>query len=336
LTDPADPPPGGPGRPRSPDFTIEGRAAPGLFLVGWLGTILGLGIAFVGFVAGAAGGALVVLAAGLAILSIGLISAAGSQAIERRAAGGRAYAGPSPVLVFGASIPVVYLTLIVVGAPLSALGIDPPRPVVELLLVAIQVFAYVALVGLVVVGTGALSWREMGFLRPARDALADLAWGAVFAGPVIGVTIVLSAVRVAVFQVVPEGPLPPTGEPSGLVLHLLAGAVLAPIGEEVIFRGVALTAWARTYGARSGIVRSALFFAIAHVLLVGGSSVGEAAGLAVVGFAGRLPVALVLGWVYLQRRSIYAPIGLHAAFNAILFIVSELATGAAGAIEGAG
>ena len=342
MTDPSGTAPPGPpstspppsaGRFGARYFTIEGRAAPALFVLGWLGTVVGLGVTAIGFAAGATGPALVVLAIGLLVLSIGIVSAAGSQAIERRAVGGHAYAGPSPLLVFAASIPVGYLVLLAVGTPLAALGLQPARPVVELLLLAIQALVYVGLVALLVVGMGALSWREMGWVSTARAAAVDLAWGAVFAGPVIGVTIVVSGVLVALFQVVPEGPLPPTGEASGLVLHLVAGAILAPIGEEVLFRGVAVTAWARTFGAQGAIVRSAIFFAIVHVLLLGGSSIGEATGLAVVGFASRLPVALVLAWVYLRRRSIYAAIGLHGAFNAVLIVVSELG---AGAVEGAG
>jgi membrane protease YdiL (CAAX protease family) len=326
-----EPPAGTPPRLGTGYFTIEGRAAPGLFVVGWLATILGLGIAIVGWLAGGGTGGLIVLGVGLASLSVGLLAAAGSQAIERRARGGHAYAGPSPILLFAASIPVTYLVLLVVGAPLAALGADPARPVVELLLVGIQAVVYIALVALLVVGVGALTWREMGFGRSARGALEDLAWGAVFAGPVIGITIVVSALLVGILQVAPEGPLPPTGEPSGLVLHLIAGAILAPLGEEVVFRGVATTAWARSFGARAGIVRSALFFAVVHVLLVGGASLGEAAALAVVGFAARLPVALALGWVFLRRRSIYASIGLHAAFNAVLIVLSEAAASAGAA-----
>jgi membrane protease YdiL (CAAX protease family) len=328
LTGPSGQPTDPPERPGARYFTIEGKAAPGLFVLGWLATIVGLGVSVVGFAGGATGAALVVLTVGLAVLSIGAVSLAGSQAMERRASGGHAYEGPSPVLVFAATVPIVYFALIVLGAPLAALGVDAPRPLVELLLVGIQAAAYAAIVRLVVVGTGALSWADMGFRHSAGRALGDLAWGAVFAGPAIAATVVVSGILIAIFQVAPEGPLPPTGEPSGLVLHLLAGAVLAPIGEEIIFRGVALTAWARTFGERSGILRSALFFALAHVILVGGATVGEAAGLTVVGFASRLPVALLLGWVFVRRRSIYAAIGLHAAFNAVLLIISEVAAGA--------
>ena len=42
-----------------------------------------------------------------------------------------------------------------------------------------------------------------------------------------------------------------------------------------------------------------------------------------------LPVAFALGWLFVARRSIWAPLGLHIAFNAILLVLGELAvTGA--------
>ena len=115
------------------------------------------------------------------------------------------------------------------------------------------------------------------------------------------------------------------GDTSGLILHLIAGAVIAPVAEEVLFRGVATTAWVRRYGVWPGILRGALFFALAHVLLLGGATLQEAVGVAVVGFAGRLPVAIALGWVFVQRRSLWAPIGLHAAFNGVLLILADIA-----------
>ena len=116
-----------------------------------------------------------------------------------------------------------------------------------------------------------------------------------------------------------------TGTTSGLILHLLAGAVVAPIAEEIVFRGVAVTAWSRTNGAWVAIVRAAILFAGAHVLLVGGQSFGDAASLAIVGAAARLPVALALGWIYLRQGTIWSAIGLHATFNAVLLLLAERA-----------
>ena len=67
----------------------------------------------------------------------------------------------------------------------------------------------------------------------------------------------------------------------------------------------------------------ALFFAIVHVLQVGGTSPTQALALAAVAFVTRVPVGLALGWLFLSRRSIWAPIGLHAAFNGLLLVLAE-------------
>ncbi len=71
-------------------------------------------------------------------------------------------------------------------------------------------------------------------------------------------------------------------------------------------------------------MRASLLFALAHVLTVGGDSLGQVGGLIVVGFATRLPVAFALGWLFLRRGSIWAPLGLHMAFNGILLLLAEL------------
>jgi membrane protease YdiL (CAAX protease family) len=64
-------------------------------------------------------------------------------------------------------------------------------------------------------------------------------------------------------------------------------------------------------------------FALAHVISVSGESLPEVGGLIAVGFGTRIPVALALGWLYLRTRSIWAPLGLHMAFNAALLLLSE-------------
>jgi membrane protease YdiL (CAAX protease family) len=100
--------------------------------------------------------------------------------------------------------------------------------------------------------------------------------------------------------------------------------VIAPIGEEFMFRGFATTAWAADLGRRQAIIRGSLFFAFAHVITVVGATAGEAFALAAIAFATRLPVAFVLGWLFLRRGSIWTPIGLHAAYNAFALIIAEL------------
>jgi membrane protease YdiL (CAAX protease family) len=318
-----------PSRAGTSTFTIEGRAAPALFVIGWLATLMGAGIVIVGVMSGGGAPSTVLLTGGLALLSVGLIAAAGSQGIERRAKGIGAYRGPSPFLVFAASIPVVVVLLVLVGVPLAILGIDLEGPVGQLLSVLAQALVFVALIRLLVVDAGALSWREMGVTRPDRRVLGELVAGAVWAVPIIVVTVPIAYLLATVFQVTPASPLPPTGELSGFVIQFIAGAILAPVGEELFFRAFATTAWVRSLGVSRGFVRAAIFFAFVHVLTISAGGPGEGAALALIGFATRVPVALALGWLFVRRGSIWAPIGLHAAFNGVLLVLGEAAARAA-------
>lgn len=322
--------PPSPARPGLSTFTIDGREAPALFVVGWLASILGGGILFIGFQAPRSAGASVLILGALVLLSIGLVSAAGSQAIERRAGGTAAYTGPSPFLLLAAAVAVSSVLSAIVGVGVQLVGADVEGPLVTVLLLAIIQVTYLGLTRLLVVGTGALSWSEMGIRLDLRGGVTDLAWGASFALPVIGLTLIVAAIVTAFISAVPESPLPATGTASGLVLNLIGGALLVPLGEELLFRGVATTAWRRIYGPTRAIVQGALFFAVVHVLQVGGSSPDQALALAFVAFVTRVPVALALGWLFTARRSIWASVGLHAAFNGILLVLAEVARAAPG------
>ena len=87
-----------------------------------------------------------------------------------------------------------------------------------------------------------------------------------------------------------------------LVLMMLTLAVLTPIGEEFLFRGVVTTVLLR-YGALVGVVGSAVVFALMH-------------GINVV-----LPSALIIGLItaelYRRSRSIWPGVVVHAVNNAI-------------------
>src|SRR5690606_28853719 len=81
----------------------------------------------------------------------------------------------------------------------------------------------------------------------------------------------------------------------------IALVVIAPVVEELLFRGVLLPGLARSYGERIGLVLSALFFGLLH---------GRPAE-AVVAFA----AGLVLGALRLRSRSILPCIALHVGVN---------------------
>jgi membrane protease YdiL (CAAX protease family) len=312
--EPTDPPPG---RPGASIFTIEGRAAPGIYLVGWLATVIGLGLVLVGIrAAGGPGG--IIFIAGLLSLGVGLVAGAGSQALERRSRR-EPYAGPSPFVVFAASIPLTLIAVI----PFALLGLGI-TPAITFLTLVITAAIYVGLVRLLVVGTGALTWADMGFARRPAEAVSDALFGAGLALPILFVTLVAAAILVGALGTTPPSPLPEAHDLLGFGLNLIAAAVIAPLGEETMFRGFATTAWARSMGPARAIVRSAIFFALVHVLTVGGPTFSEAFRAAIIAFLVRLPVAFGLGWAFVTRRSIYASIGLHATFNATALILAAL------------
>jgi membrane protease YdiL (CAAX protease family) len=311
-----------PARPGLRTFSLEGRRAPGLYLVGWLGTVLGgplLGAAFLVRPGGAGGLVLGVL--GSVLLAVGLIAAAGAQAIERRDRADLAYRGPWPLLVFAASVPL----LVILGLPFAILGLKADSPVATLLSVSLTCLTWLILIGLTVVGPGALRWREIGpglADAPLSRIVGDLLVGAAAAFPVLLATIVVTVLLVSIIGATPAAPIAIPADRAGLAISLIAAAVVAPISEEIFWRGFATTAWVRARGPTAAIVLGGLAFAFVHVLPLSGSAFDPAIRAAIVGFLARVPVALALGWIFVRRRSLPASIGLHATFNAVLVLVA--------------
>ncbi|MBI2763944.1 MAG: CPBP family intramembrane metalloprotease [Chloroflexi bacterium] len=160
---------------------------------------------------------------------------------------------------------------------------------------------------------------------PDGIAAREFVRGAVLAAPVVLVTAVVVIALVGAIGQPPDAPLPPTGSSSGLLLNLLTGALIAPVYEELFFRGFTQTAWRRMAGPTQAIVRSAALFALVHAMDQTGDTFSAALGVAVVAAGARLPVALALGLVFERRGSLWAAIGLHATFNAVLLVVAERA-----------
>ena len=94
------------------------------------------------------------------------------------------------------------------------------------------------------------------------------------------------------------------------VLLVILGGLLAPLGEELLFRGV-LFGWLRRWGFVLAAGISALVFGIAH-------------GLNVV-----FPAAIVLGllnaYVYEKSGSIWPSVIAHATNNVLIFVLARLA-----------
>jgi len=278
----------------------------------------------------------VALGAGLLLLSLGLIGLNGASALQRSVDTPEwSWRGPGPVAVFWSVLPLAILAptpLLLLAAPLG--GFEQLDPAVATLGIALSInVATTLIVALTVVGTGAARWGEIfGQHRiaspnlPAADrrggALGDVAWGIALTVPIVVAAAAFSALLIQGTGAVPESPLPPSVNSSALLLNLISAALIAPIGEEILYRGVITQAWGRQSGARRAIIFSAIVFALAHTLNIGGESIGDALVVAAVAFAARLPLGIALGWLWIRRQSLLATITLHAAYNALILFAA--------------
>ena len=92
--------------------------------------------------------------------------------------------------------------------------------------------------------------------------------------------------------------------PWALRAYLIAlGTLVAPVAEEVLFRGIALPLLAKRFGAGAAVLLTALVFASLHF---------NAAS-----FGPLLLLGLVLALAYVYSGSLWTPIALHSLFNGV-------------------
>lgn len=107
--------------------------------------------------------------------------------------------------------------------------------------------------------------------------------------------------------------------PSLFILAIIAIAILAPILEEFLFRGILQTYLKKYMRKYSAIVLSSLIFSFFHF-----SSAQGISNIVIIGTL--LVLSLFLGICYEKRKSIITPIIFHSCFN-ILTIVTLLFKG---------
>lgn len=105
----------------------------------------------------------------------------------------------------------------------------------------------------------------------------------------------------------PVAILKQTRDPVVLGLMILAATVMAPLWEEIVFRGYLHPVLKRFGGFWTGALCSSLFFSAVH---------NNAAALLPLFILG-----LLLAWLYEKTGSIWTPIAIHFCFNATAVLV---------------
>lgn len=96
---------------------------------------------------------------------------------------------------------------------------------------------------------------------------------------------------------------------AGSLPAVIATCVLAPVLEEMLFRGILLRAFLNQYPRWAAIFYSALLFGAAH--------------MNVYQFLLALWLGILLGWLYERSRSLLPCIALHAAVNTAVYVLEQ-------------
>jgi membrane protease YdiL (CAAX protease family) len=303
-------------------FSLEGRPAAGLYLIGWLLSAVGAGLFLVAVqVGGSVGG--VLLMGSLLLILIGFASAAGYQLVVRATRPAAAFRGPSPLLVFGVQVVLVNLVTIVLIV-LHVPGTDDP--VGFLITTLVLLAGYVSVVWLFGIRSGALTWRGLGIGddHSAGRFATDIATGFTAMFIVAFAAALWAGLLAQLLGTDAPAVVPAPQSASGLVLVALGAGLIVPIGEEILFRGYSMTAWLRDLGPRSALIRSTVFFALVHIATITSATFIDGAKQALLVVAVIAPVGLTLGWLFL-RRGLVASIAGHATFNLIGVLLMALA-----------
>lgn len=200
------------------------------------------------------------------------------------------------------------LVAMLIGVALFAIGVTAAVLINEFIIPPVSdltrqaTFALVATPLLVLVYKTAI--RRLGAhprddLRGGR-ALRLLGIG-LAAGFVIFTTVVAIAATIGVYRVTGEG------DASGFLNALIGAAIFPAVSEEMLFRGI-LFRWLEEFGGSwAALLLTSFFFGAAHL------ANPNASPIAAVGIA--FEAGVMLGAAYMLTRSLWLPMGIHAAWN---------------------
>lgn len=207
------------------------------------------------------------------------------------------------------AVAVITLFLVIVVA------LVVPGSVVVLLMVQAGILGAVTLVWARLY-RGATALLGTGYHLGFRPVLLGLGVGAAsFGGQVLFAVLVLSATG----GEVPAGggTLPPSAVRASPLAVTIAAVVLAPLAEELFFRGLLLQGLWRSYGRWPAVLISAGIFGLAHL---GPSVVGSVLSVGSGAVAG-----VVLGWVFSRSRNLAVCVLAHGTINAVALLLSAAA-----------
>lgn len=259
---------------------------------------------------------------------IGLVLLARHQVIARRSLPNKRYRGPSVlvilVLIAGLSM---FLTLPLRRELNLAFEGGIPSLVPVVVMVVAMPLAAIAVTWLVLHARPLPGERWFRDAHPIRHALIGVSAGGAFQ---VVAFVYLALTPMELSAPILQASTPPLPGPwfpgQPLWLAAVSAIMLAPLSEELFFRGLALRAWTREYGPWFAVVASALLFGLVHYGLNPLEGLwSELPWLIPPAVAG-----LFLGVLALRTGTLVAPIAAHATMNAVTLVLILILGGPTG------
>lgn len=257
-------------------------------------------------------GQLLLVALGGLLLLAGLVTNAVRAVIVRGQLAPERYRGPAIVVLL--FLAMIIGTIVALGSGETVLALldggDLSISGTLILLTSTQI-GLLAVIGALVVAPRALAGLR---LTPPSGAARSILIGLALAVPAWVAATTLAAVAAVALEAIgftQEAGVADTvlarGDPT---VVLVAFIVVAPVAEELFFRGVAYNAWLRERGPRFALYGSAALFAVIHTSLFALVPI----------FA----LGVALGLLYRRTGSLVAAMAMHAGFNAISVAITLL------------
>lgn len=207
------------------------------------------------------------------------------------------------------SLPIMFALVLQTGDPTAILE----NPFVLFVIIALEDAVFIGVVYFLLVRRGLTSWRDMG-LRGAptlRSLRLGVLWGVLFVAASSATELLLRLFGVEQTQA-SQFPLGQGGV-AGTIAIWVAGIVLAPITEEIFFRGFIFRAMALRKGYVRGVVYSSLVFGLVHLNVAAFLPISLGAALLAVG--------------YKRSDDLWVPIIAHSLNNLAAFLLLTFAAG---------
>lgn len=205
----------------------------------------------------------------------------------------------------------LFVAVLFTGIAAMFVGTDPSKGEKDIVMVSALIGNQLGLIG---VTLGWLKFRHQVGLKALglgsfQRSYLGVGVGAGALGVVLSATVAVIIVKIV--EIIQGNPpadpqqIELQTDPSGLLLMLLAAStiVLAPLSEEMFFRGMLHQGVRRWLRLGPGLILSSAVFAGTHVIPLVIPSI--------------FVLALVLGTVYERSKSLWVPIIAHAAFNVV-------------------